>query len=285
MTTIKCWIEAMRLRTLPVSLAGVVLGTGYAMSLGNVRVAAVILCFLVALLAQIASNFANEYYDFRNGLDKIGREGPRRGVTEGDITPKAMKTATFATLALACCAGLALIPFGDWWLILVGIAVALGVLAYSTGPFPLSHHGLGEVAVIIFFGLVPVNFTCWLASGEWSPECLMGSLSAGLLGANVLIVNNYRDADDDKAVGKNTLAVIFGKSTMPWLYAINAVWAVALMYPSWADKGVAFIRVIFAIVFIILAIAMTRLKGARLTPILGLTAVLMFVYCLLFAIL
>lgn len=285
MTTIKCWIEAMRLRTLPVSLAGVVLGTGYAMSLGNVRIAAVILCFLVALLAQIASNFANEYYDFRNGLDKAGREGPRRGVTEGDITPKAMKTATFATLALACCAGLALIPFGKWWLILVGIAVALGVLAYSTGPFPLSHHGLGEVAVIIFFGLVPVNFTCWLASGEWSPECLMGSLSAGLLGANVLIVNNYRDADDDKAVGKNTLAVIFGKSTMPWLYAINAVWAVALMYPSWADKGVAFIRVIFAIVFIILAIAMTRLKGARLTPILGLTAVLMFVYCLLFAIL
>lgn len=285
MTTIKCWIEAMRLRTLPVSLAGVVLGTGYAMSLGNVRIAAVILCFLVALLAQIASNFANEYYDFRNGLDKAGREGPRRGVTEGDITPKAMKTATFATLALACCAGLALIPFGEWWLILVGIAVALGVLAYSTGPFPLSHHGLGEVAVIIFFGLVPVNFTCWLASGEWSPECLMGSLSAGLLGANVLIVNNYRDADDDKAVGKNTLAVIFGKSTMPWLYAINAVWAVALMYPSWADKGVAFIRVIFAIVFIILAIAMTRLKGARLTPILGLTAVLMFVYCLLFAIL
>lgn len=285
MTTIKCWIEAMRLRTLPVSLAGVVLGTGYAMSLGNVRIAAVILCFLVALLAQIASNFANEYYDFRNGLDKAGREGPRRGVTEGDITPKAMKTATFATLALACCAGLALIPFGEWWLILVGIAVALGVLAYSTGPFPLSHHGLGEVAVIIFFGLVPVNFTCWLASGEWSPECLMGSLSAGLLGANVLIVNNYRDADDDKAVGKNTLAVIFGKSTMPWLYAINAVWAVALMYPSWADKGVAFIRVIFAIVFIILAIAMTRLKGALLTPILGLTAVLMFVYCLLFAIL
>lgn len=285
MKTIKCWIEAMRLRTLPVSLAGVVLGTGYAMSLGDVRVAAVILCFLVALLAQIASNFANEYYDFRNGLDKIGREGPRRGVTEGDITPKAMKTATFATLALACCAGLALIPFGEWWLILVGIAVALGVLAYSTGPFPLSHHGLGEVAVIIFFGLVPVNFTCWLASGEWSPECLMGSLSAGLLGANVLIVNNYRDADDDKAVGKNTLAVIFGKSTMPWLYAINAVWAVALMYPSWADKGVAFIGVIFAIVFIILAIAMTRLKGARLTPILGLTAVLMFVYCLLFAIL
>ncbi|MDE5744952.1 MAG: 1,4-dihydroxy-2-naphthoate octaprenyltransferase, partial [Paramuribaculum sp.] len=225
MKTIKFWIEAMRLRTLPVSLAGVVLGTGYALETGCVRWTAVALCFAVALLAQIASNFANEYYDFRNGLDKAGREGPRRGVTEGDITPGAMKAATFVTLALACCAGLALIPFGGWWLIAVGVAVALGVLAYSTGPYPLSHHGLGEVAVIIFFGLVPVNFTCWLASGEWSIYCLMGSVSIGLLGANVLIVNNYRDADDDRLVGKHTLAVILGKKTMPWMYALNVLWA------------------------------------------------------------
>ncbi|MDE6460492.1 MAG: 1,4-dihydroxy-2-naphthoate octaprenyltransferase, partial [Paramuribaculum sp.] len=263
MKTIRYWIEAMRLRTLPVSLAGVVLGTGYAMTEGNVRWTAVILCLAVALLAQIASNFANEYYDYVNGLDKIGREGPRRGVTEGDISPRSMKVATFITLALACCAGLSLIPFGSWWLIIVGIAVALGVLAYSTGPYPLSHHGLGEVAVILFFGLVPVNFTCWLASGAWSINCLMGSVSIGLLGANVLIVNNYRDADDDSSVGKHTLAVILGKKTMPWMYAINALWAMGLMISSWEIKGLLFVPVIFAVLFMIPPVMMTKRSGAQ----------------------
>ncbi len=282
MKQIKCWIEAMRLRTLPVSLAGVVLGTGYALSFGNVRWGAVALCFAVALLAQIASNFANEYYDFRNGLDRVGREGPRRGVTEGDITPGAMKAATFITLALACCAGLALVPYGEWWLILVGIAVALGALAYSTGPFPLSHHGLGEVAVILFFGVVPVNFTCWLASGAWDIYCLMGSVSAGLLGANVLIVNNYRDVEDDASVGKHTLAVILGAPLMPWLYAINALWAMGLMCSAWESKGLVFVPVVFGVVFLLCACRMRSLHGAKLTPLLGITAVLMFVYCLLF---
>lgn len=275
----------MRLRTLPVSLAGVVLGTGYALTFGNVRWGAVALCFAVALLAQIASNFANEYYDFRNGLDRVGREGPRRGVTEGDITPGAMKAATFITLALACFAGLALIPYGEWWIILVGIAVALGVLAYSTGPFPLSHHGLGEVAVILFFGVVPVNFTCWLASGTWDIYCLMGSVSAGLLGANVLIVNNYRDAEDDAAVGKNTLAVIIGPPLMPWLYAINAFWAMGLMCSAWAAKGFEWIPVVFVVIFFFCSQSMRRLHGAKLTPLLGMTAMLMFIYCLLFMLL
>ena len=264
MKQIKCWIEAMRLRTLPVSLAGVVLGTGYALSFGNVRWGAVALCFAVALLAQIASNFANEYYDFRNGLDRVGREGPRRGVTEGDITPGAMKAATFITLALACCAGLALVPYGEWWLILVGIAVALGALAYSTGPFPLSHHGLGEVAVILFFGVVPVNFTCWLASGAWDIYCLMGSVSAGLLGANVLIVNNYRDVEDDASVGKHTLAVILGAPLMPWIYAINALWAMGLMCSAWESKGLVFVPVVFGVVFLLCACRMRSLHGAKL---------------------
>ena len=112
MNTLKPWIEAMRLRTLPVSTAGVITGTAYAVHAGSFAWIPFTLCLLFALLAQIASNFANEYFDFAAGLDRPGREGPRRGVTEGDISPRAMLGATIGTLSLACLVGLALVPIG-----------------------------------------------------------------------------------------------------------------------------------------------------------------------------
>ena len=147
--SLSCWIEATRLRTLPVSIAGVILAIGYARLHHSFAPAPALLCLTFAILAQIASNFANEYYDFRAGLDRPGREGPRRGVTEGDITPRAMLAATFITLGAACAVGCSLLLFGPWWLLPAGIAIALGVLAYSTGPYPLSRHGLGEVAAVL----------------------------------------------------------------------------------------------------------------------------------------
>ena len=155
----------MRLRTLPVSVAGVIAAWGLASLYGASRLLPALLCLAFAVLAQIASNFANEYYDYRDGLDRPGREGPRRGVTEGDITPRAMLVATFATLGVACCIGLSLIAFGGWWLLIVGAVTALGALAYSAGPYPLSRHALGEVAVVVFFGIVPVNLTFYLQTG------------------------------------------------------------------------------------------------------------------------
>ena len=111
---LKSWIEATRLRTLPVSTAGVVVASGCAYSDGSFKWQPALLCFLFAVLAQVASNFANEYFDYVNGSDKKGREGFRRGVTEGDITPRAMLRATFGTLATACAVGCCLIPFGGW---------------------------------------------------------------------------------------------------------------------------------------------------------------------------
>ena len=164
----KAWIEAMRLRTLPVSCAGVIAGAGCAARTGTFRILPFIICLVFAILAQIASNFANEYYDFKKGLDKKGREGFRRGVTEGDISPAAMRNVTFVLLAVNSLIGLSLIFWGGWWLIAVGVAVAVFAVAYSAGPFPLSHHGLGDVAVILFFGLVPVSFTFYLVSGGWT---------------------------------------------------------------------------------------------------------------------
>ena len=282
---IKCWIEAMRLRTLPVSLAGVIMAWGFCALYDNFNLIPAILCLLFALLAQIASNFANEYYDFKSGLDRKGREGPRRGVTEGDITPQAMKFATFGTLALACVIGCSLIYYGGWWLLPIGFFIALGVMAYSSGPFPLSHHGLGEVAVLFFFGIIPVTLTYYVQSLQWSLDVLLASISIGLMGANVLIVNNYRDHDDDKEVGKRTLAVIFGRRAVSNLYLFNGYIAVALMImtwwklPIWSWAAPILYLVAHTAIWWQLGIR----TGSRLNPLLGMTAMSMAAYSLAFA--
>ncbi|MCM1450300.1 MAG: 1,4-dihydroxy-2-naphthoate octaprenyltransferase [Clostridiales bacterium] len=282
----KAWIEAARLRTLPVAVAGIVTTLGYNILNDNLNWLPLIICLVFAVLCQIASNFANEYFDYKSGRDKPGRQGPRRGVTEGDITPASMKHAIFITLALAACLGLSLIYWGGWWLIAVGVAVMLGVFAYSTGPFPLSTHGLGEIAVIIFFGIVPVCLTYFVETGLWSLQVLRGGISMGLIGDNVLIVNNYRDIDDDRAVGKHTLATIFGPKTMIALYITNWLGALALMLPDWLSIGTPVTCVVlplFAIVGVLIAIAMTRHSGASLTKFLRDTSVAMFAYASLFA--
>ena len=282
---IKCWIEAMRLRTLPVSLAGVIMAWGFCALYDNFNLIPAILCLLFALLAQIASNFANEYYDFKSGLDRKGREGPRRGVTEGDITPQAMKFATFGTLALACVIGCSLIYYGGWWLLPIGIFIALGVMAYSTGPYPLSHHGLGEVAVLFFFGIIPVTLTYYVQSLQWSLDVLLASISIGLMGANVLIVNNYRDHDDDKEVGKRTLAVIFGRRAVSNLYLFNGYIAVALMIMTWWELPVWSwaAPILYLVAHTAIWWQLGIRTGSRLNPLLGMTAMSMAAYSLAFA--
>lgn len=279
---IACWVEAMRLRTLPVSIAGVILAIGLAVGNGSFQLVPSLLCLIFAVLAQIASNFGNEYYDYRDGLDAPGREGPRRGVTEGDITPKAMLRATYLTLAAACVVGCSLIAYGGWWLLPIGVVIALGAIAYSAGPYPLSRHGLGEVTVIAFFGVVPVTLTYYVQALEIPTEAWLSGISAGLMGANVLIVNNYRDADADAAVGKRTLAVILGRKAVRFLYLLNGLVAVALMMPLWAKMGaseVMAVPLIYLTAHLVLWIVMPRRMGHALTPILAATSMLMLLYC------
>jgi len=279
---LKAWIEAMRLRTLPVSIAGVLSGIAMALMAGGFRPMPACICLVFAVLAQVASNFANEYYDFKGGLDKPGREGPRRGVTEGDITPQAMKAATFATLGLACACGLSLVHWGGWWLIAVGAAIAVGVVAYSAGPYPLSHHGLGEVAVALFFGVIPVNFTFYLQAGCFSLPVAFASLAIGLMGSNVLIVNNYRDADDDASVGKRTLAVKWGRRAVSAMYLLNGYLGVALMWGVWKSLGIGWLAVpvTYLLAHTCIWRVITHRRGHRLNPMLGATAMLMLAYSL-----
>ena len=270
------WIEAMRLRTLPVSIAGVLIGTALALWQGSFSMIPASLCLMFAVSAQIASNFANEYYDYRNGMDRKGREGFRRGVTEGDITPQAMKSATFIMLSLAALTGCCMLFIGGWWLLPVGICILLAALAYSTGPYPLSHHGLGDVTVVVFFGIVPVTLTYWLQTGEWTGMniVLPSSVAVGLLAANVLIVNNYRDMDDDRALGKRTTAVIFGRKVMGYAYLLSGILSMALMIPLWQELPVWSLPVplIYLLLHIKTWLKLMRNTGAALNPVLGLTA-------------
>lgn len=282
---LKPWIEAMRLRTLPVSVAGVITAAGYAIHAGCFLWTPALLCLLFAILCQIASNFANEYYDFKAGRDRAGREGPRRGVTEGDITPQGMKRAIFGTLAAAAITGLSLTYWGGLWLIIAGIAIFAGALAYSTGPWPLSTHCLGEVAVIIFFGIVPVNFTYYIMAAEWDTDVFLGSIAIGLMGANVLIVNNYRDVADDRAVGKHTLATVAPR-LMPPLYYLNAAVAMVCVLPVWKSLGNGWIAApaAYLVIAAVIATAMSRTSGRALTKFLGMTAVSMMLYAIVFII-
>lgn len=282
---IRKWIEAMRLRTIPVSVAGVLTGTAIAIWQRNFSAVPAVLCLVFAIAAQIASNFANEYYDFKNGMDRKGREGFRRGVTEGDITPQAMKNATYGMLSLAALTGCGLLFIGGWWLLPVGICILSAALAYSTGPYPLSHHGLGDITVVIFFGVVPVTLTCWLQTGEWTQMAVLlpASVTIGLLAANVLIVNNYRDMDDDRSVGKRTTVVIFGRRIMGMVYLMSGILAMVLMLPFWLKLPALTLAI--PLFYLLLHIntwrTLVRSTGAALNPVLGATARNLLIFSLM----
>ncbi len=274
----------MRLRTLPVSVAGVIAACAYAVAYGVFSPVAAGLCLSFAVLSQIASNFANEYFDYRDGLDRPGREGPRRGVTEGDISPRTMLLATIITLAAGCIVGLVIAWIGGLWLIALGILIALGVFAYSAGPYPLSRHALGEVAVIFFFGIIPVTLTFYVMSGFCTWLVFAGSVAVGLMGANVLLVNNYRDAPDDASVGKITLVVKWGRKIASTLYLFNGYIAVALMVGMWFSlpRGWRLIPVVYLLLHTMLWHRMTTVRGHALNPLLGMTAMLMMAYAIFF---
>ncbi len=289
---LKIWLECFRLRTLPVSMSGVIIAIGIAKWHHQFKWLPALLCLAFALLAQIASNTANEYFDFKKGTDKPGRVGPRRGVTEGDIRPETLRNVTFGLLALAGVVGCCLIPYGGWWLLPVGIVIALAALAYSTGPYPLSYHGLGELTVFIFFGLVPVNLTYYVMALRFDPLVLLFSIAIGLLGVNVLLVNNYRDVEDDREAGKKTQTVMRGRPITAFAYLLNGYLGMAILAVFWFMIGYMHLLPIWTLAIPVLYLVMhtatwyklRHRDGAALNPLLGATARNMLIFTLLFTI-
>ena len=293
---LKIWLECFRLRTLPVSLSGVIIAIGVAKWQQEFIWVPALLCVVFALLAQIVSNTANEYFDYLQGSDKPGRVGPRRGVTEGDIKPTTLRNVTFGLMVLAGAVGCCLIPYGGWWLLPAGIVIALAALAYSTGPYPLSYHGLGELMVFIFFGIVPVNLTYYVMSLRFDPLVILFSITIGLLGVNVLLVNNYRDMEDDLEAGKRTSVVIFGRKAAALAYLINGYAGMGMLSALWvmiaARWGMGGTLPVWTLVIPVIYLVMhtatwyklTRRQGTALNPLLGETARNMLIFTLLLTI-
>jgi 1,4-dihydroxy-2-naphthoate polyprenyltransferase len=205
------WILAARPKTLPAAAAPVILATALAFSDGRFKAIPAILALGFALLIQIATNFANDYFDFVKGADTPDRQGPARAVASGMVSPRAMLKVTIAAFAVAFAEGLFLLPYGGWPLVIVGILSVVCGLAYTGGPFPLAYNGLADIFVLVFFGGVAVTVTYFVQAGFITTECVLVSLAPGALAVNILAVNNYRDHDTDKAACKRTLVVRFGR--------------------------------------------------------------------------
>lgn len=207
----KIWVSPARPRTLPAAVAPVLVASGLAWRDGRFDGRAAGLCLGFALLVQIGTNFSNDYYDFVRGADNASRVGPRRAVAAGLITPAAMHAAMWGVFAAAFFCGLGLIAWGGPWLLLIGLVSILCGLAYTGGPWPLGYHGLGDVFVFLFFGPVAVGATYFVQTGTVTPEAVLVAVPVGLLAANILVVNNYRDAETDAIAGKRTSVVRLGR--------------------------------------------------------------------------
>lgn len=212
------WIRGARLKTLPLAIAPVLIGASLAWrDAGERRVAVAVLCGFVALLLQIAANFANDYSDGIRGTD-AGRaiadeqlsRGPARLVASG-VNPKKVLVAAGICALAACLCGLAVIALtGYWWFILVGIACLAACWCYVGGKHPYGYHYLGEIFVFIFFGLVATCGTMFALAGTITPDGLLGGSAAGLVAVAVLCVNNLRDIESDGNHGKHTWMTAMG---------------------------------------------------------------------------
>lgn len=236
------WVSAARPRTLPAAVAPVLVGSALAWHDGAFALAPALLCLAFALLIQIGTNFANDYYDFVKGADTAARVGPRRAVAAGLISPATMKRAMVLAFATAFAAGLGLVVWGGPWLIVIGVASIVCGVAYTGGPFPLAYHGLGDVFVFLFFGLVAVGGTYFVQAGRLTADALLAGAGVGALAANILVVNNYRDVESDAAAGKRTLVVRLGRraaraqflAALGVAFLIPIVFALARGFTMWA---------------------------------------------------
>ena len=282
----RVWLLAARPKTLPAAVAPVVVGTAVAIAEDGFAPLAAAAALVVALLLQIGANLANDLFDFRRGADTAARLGPVRVTQSGLIAPERVMLATGVVLAGAALAGLYLVWRGGWPIAVLGVLAILSALAYTGGPLPLGYVGLGEAFVFLFFGAVAVAGTAYVQTGRLTGLAVIAAVPIGCLATAILVVNNLRDVETDRAAGKRTLAVHLGAALTRLEYAgllglayliVPIGWLVGLLpgwcWLTWLSWPVA--------------IPLTRrvmvTSGPALNPVLGATARLQLLLALLLA--
>lgn len=276
--TVRDWIGAARLRTLPLAVAPVVLGTGAAqVTEPALHWVIALACLAVAVLLQVGVNFANDYSDGIRGTD-AHRVGPARLTASGRVAPRRVLIIALVFFALAALAGLAIVVrTQQWWMLIVGAVCIVAAWFYTGGRRPYGYNAMGELFVFVFFGLVAVLGTTWVQSFALPLEAWLAAIAAGLFACAVLLANNLRDIDQDRAVGKRTLTVLIGKRATQLVYTLFviapfliAVLFALLLYPvAWLSLLVL-LAIIPAIIIIwtyrtppelIIALSLTSLSS------------------------
>ncbi len=269
------WILAARPKTLPAAVAPVIIGSSCAYADSGFSFLPAMAAMIGALLLQIGVNLANDYFDFKRGIDTVDRLGPARVTQQGLIPPHTVKNAMILVLLLSVLVGLYLIARGGWPLIIIGIASILSALSYSGGPWPLASHGLGDLFVFVFFGPVAVCGTYYVQVLNLSLGPFLYAVSMGFLITAILVVNNLRDIHTDKKSGKNTLAVRLGQRGSVVEYHLLVIGAFTVPMAMVAAK-MASAWVLLVAVSLPTAIGQMRAvhgkRGADLNPVLAGTA-------------
>lgn len=282
------WVGAARLRTLPLAISPVLIGTGAAVRADAAHAfhwVIALACLVVAVALQIGVNFANDYSDGIRGTDDH-RVGPARLTASGRVTPRAVLTAALIFFCIAAIAGIAItIRTGQWWLIAIGAACIVAAWFYTGGRRPYGYNALGEVFVFVFFGLVATLGTTWVQALQLPQESWFGAAAAGFLACAVLLANNLRDIDQDRVVGKRTLTVLIGRTGTKVLYTafvvlavLVIVWLGVVAYPfAW----VALLSLL--LIGPAIVIVWMHQKPGELVPALALTSIGSLVYGALLA--
>jgi 1,4-dihydroxy-2-naphthoate octaprenyltransferase len=279
------WWLAARPATLWAAVAPVAVGTGCAIGLGCARALPALVALAGALLIQVGTNFANDLFDHQRGADTEQRVGPARAVARGWISTREMRRATIAAFAAAAACGLYLAWVAGPWVVALGAASIVSGVAYTAGPFPLGYHGLGDLFVFAFFGVVAVVGTVFVQCLEAPAIAWWASLPVGALATAILAVNNLRDRHTDAVAGKRTLAVRWGERAV----RLEIVLLVALAYAvaaaiAWQARSLVALLPLVSLPRAVVAVAaMLRRDDAELNHSLGEVSRLLLLFSVLFA--
>ncbi len=283
---LESWLIASRPRTLLAAFVPVMVGSAVAFNEGKLNIIFSLAALICSVLIQIGTNFTNDLYDFLNGSDTVKRKGPRRVLASGLISVNEMKAAIIITFLAAFLLGLYLVYHGGIVILIIGVVSILAGLAYTAGPYPLAYNALGDIFVFMFFGIVGTVGTYFLHTKELSLISFISSIPVGALVTNILVINNYRDVDEDKVTGKRTLAVKFGKNFTRYQFTFLIVlsFLIPLVLFTFFNASIWIFLPYLTLPIAYKVISMIyTLDGTQLNSTLELTARLSAIYGLLFS--